>query len=532
MALDMYRSRRPAWLIVAACLAAVWAGCGSGRTPDRRPDVILITLDTTRADRIGCYGCDFAATPILDAFAGEATRFRDATAHIAMTLTSHTTMLTGLTQLEHGVHRNSSYLLHDEFQTLAELLKEAGYETAAFVSSYALAPQYGLTQGFDVYLCPEQEQDGRITTRQAAEWLAERGDSSSVFLWVHYWEPHDPYTPPEPFASATKGLPYDAEISYMDSLLGQLLDALRAEGRYDPAHIIMIGDHGEGLFDHDEEFHSLLIYDSTVHIPFLWKRPGQKRGTTVDPVVGCVDITPTVCDYLGLKPGAAFEGLSLRPTMEKNRPPEREGLYLGSLVPYLAFEWSPLHAWRTQEWKYIACPEPELYHITSDPGELDNRVLRDPEIATRMREQLSDYMAEHDRVDMFNSARTLSVQEREKMASLGYIINESPKVDPGMAAWDTGEGGGGGTRLGDGSDEGDGDGHEARLGVGGVGGLGGSAHDGDDARATPGTIGSLFAGLPDPKKYIHLENEFERMRDGRTAQQWDEVLVTSHPISE
>lgn len=487
------RRAQSALVIFAATGLPLWlSGCGPAPTADQRADIILITLDTTRADRIGCYGCEFASTPVLDAFAGTATRFRDASAHIAMTLTSHTTMLTGLTQLEHGVHRNSSYFLREEFVTLAELLKARGYDTAAFLSSYALAPQYGLSQGFDVYLSPEKEQDGRITTAQATEWLAAREDSASLLLWVHYWEPHDPYTPPEPFAAATRGIPYDAEISYMDSLLGRLLDALRAQGRYASSHVIIIGDHGEGLFDHDEEFHSLLIYDSTVRVPFFWKLPGQTKGRTADPVVGCVDITPTLCDYLSLDPGVPLEGLSLRRTIEKGLAPDREGIYLGSLVPYLAFEWSPLHAWRTREWKFIACPQPELYHIPSDPGELDNRIAQEPAVATQLRADLDAYLAKHDRLEMFTSARHLSKQERERMASLGYIINE-----PRPAA---------------------------------SGGLETGSPDAASHPAGSGLAGSPFAGLPNPATYIHLENEFEQMRDGRTEGDWPSVLDASQII--
>lgn len=432
------------------------------------PDVILITLDTTRADRIGCYGYEPASTPRLDAFAGGSTRFADASAHTASTLSSHATMLTGLTQLEHGVHRNAAYFLQDEFTTFTEVIAGQGYETGAVLSSFVLGARYGLDQGFAHYDRPETYRTGDVTTGLARDWIAAQSDTTRVFLWVHYWDPHDPYTPVEPFASTTRGTPYDAEISYMDHQVGWLLDALKANGRFENSHIIIVGDHGEGLGDHDEEFHSLLVYDSTIRVPFLWKTPGQTRGKVVDAPVGCADITPTLLDFLKLESELAFEGVSLEPTMKGSASPDREGLYVGSLVPFLALGWSPLHAWREPEWKYISCPEPELYDLTEDPGERTNRIGQEPEIAERMRVRLEEYLSVHDRSTP--SARKVSNEERELMASLGYLVNK-PR---------------------------------------------------EDVR--------VYTTLPDPKKYVRLETEFEELRDSRISQDWPLALAASETI--
>lgn len=407
---------------ILAWALSLW-GCAREVRP-ANPDIAFITLDTTRADRLGCYGCSLAATPVLDEFAGRATRFAYACAPTGATLPSHATMLTGLTQLEHGVYRNATFHLKDEYQTLPEMLAPRGYEAAAFISSISLDERFGTDQGFSPYRVPENTRTGEEVTDLALAWLDARAGAAPLMLWVHYWDPHDPYEPLEPFASATRGSPYDAELSYMDHHLGRLLAGLRARGLFEDAHVIIAGDHGEGLYEHGERYHGLLLYDTTIHVPLLWKLPGQTQGRVVADGVALADITPTLVELLDLAEPGPFAGRSLVPALERGRPLARAGVYTGSLIPYLTYEWSPLHAWQTEDWKYIEGPEPELYHRPSDPREERNRVTEDRAVAAAMAAALADYLRVHDRHERFVAAKEVDESLREQMGSLGYITHE------------------------------------------------------------------------------------------------------------
>src|SRR5688500_17023042 len=269
------------------------------RAAPRPLDVILITLDTLRADRLGCYGRQGGTSPHLDALARRGVLFRRAYAHAPLTAPSHSPLLTGLLPSRHGVHDNGGYVLKDEFPTLAEQMVEAGYRTGAFVSAFVLDRRFGLARGFATYEDevgggPDQtlaEVKGEVTVGRALAWLRSP-DPRPAFAWVHLYDPHHPYEPPEPFAGRFKDQPYDGEIAYADEQVGRLMQALATRGR--PALVAVVGDHGESLGEHQELTHSYFIYGGTQRVPLILSLPGWlPEGTVVEPVVRAVDLMPT-----------------------------------------------------------------------------------------------------------------------------------------------------------------------------------------------------------------------------------------------
>lgn len=405
------------WLLAATLLAA---GCGS---EDSRPDIILVTFDTTRADRLGCYGYRVADTPNIDAFARQAVLFENAVTAVPVTSPAHASMMTGLSPLRHGVRNNGSFVLREQHTTLAERLRARGYRTAAFVSAFVLHRQFGLSQGFDFYDDDlVNERSAAETTRRAVAWLQEAG-AEPVFLWVHYFDPHTPWAPIEPFASRTRGTAYDAEISAMDAAFGELLGALRAGGRFDPAHILVVGDHGEGLEDHGELEHGVFLYEECLRIPFIWKTPGQRATGRQSGLVGTVDLLPTLLELSGTQGPAPEEidGLSLAAVARGGGVPDREGLYAETLFPYYNFEWCPLFAWRTGGQKFVEAPRAELYDLKADPAERRNLLEGDPGGGHLMRKRLRNYRLRYGTESGLPPEEVLSPEVEERLRSLGYI---------------------------------------------------------------------------------------------------------------
>ncbi|MBD3237600.1 MAG: sulfatase-like hydrolase/transferase, partial [Candidatus Eisenbacteria bacterium] len=375
--------------LLAGSLQLGSLGCAG---PGRDPDIVLITLDTTRADRLGCYGSTIAATPHLDRVAEEAILFENAITSVPLTLPSHASILTGLHPPSHGARNNASFRVDDEITTLAERLSARGYHCAAFVSAYVLDHAFGLQQGFAHYddALGGVERSADETTARAVDYLARQGEQP-LFLWVHYFDPHTPWAPPEPFASDTRGSAYDAEISSMDAGLGELLEALRARGRYGDAHLIIVADHGEGLGDHREHEHGIFLYEECLRVPWLWKLPGARRTGREPALVGTVDLVPTLCDLLRLPQDRSLEGASLRALLDGGAPPARAGLYAETMYPYYSYGWSPLEAWREADLKLIAAPEAELYDLSGDPAERMNLRNQRAASAARLRERLRAY---------------------------------------------------------------------------------------------------------------------------------------------
>jgi choline-sulfatase len=373
------------------------------RAAPRPLDVILLTLDTTRADRLGCYGRAGGTSPNLDGLARTGVMFRRAYSHVPLTAPSHSSLLTGLLPSRHGVHDNGGYVLKEEFATLAEQFVEAGYRTGAFVSAFVLDRRFGLARGFATYeddvLQGRPEEilaavRGEVTVDRALAWLR-APDPRPSFAWVHFYDPHLPYDPPEPYATQFKDQPYDGEIAYMDAQVGRLLRAVAARGR--PTLVAAVGDHGESLGEHQEMTHSYFIYQATQRVPFILALPGWlPQGLVVEPVVRGVDLMPTLLEIAGLRVPAGLDGESLVPLVTQRSDREPGPVYLESYHPRLWWGARELLGLRTGPWLFIQSPRPELYNVDEDPAETVNLAARYPQEMERFAARLKAYTAGRD----------------------------------------------------------------------------------------------------------------------------------------
>jgi choline-sulfatase len=372
------------FLRILFCVIAVSSLAGQTKTRDAvRPDVFLVTIDTLRADHVHCYGDEHIETPALDALAKDGIRFSQAFTPSPITNSSHTTILTGLLPSSHGV-TDFGIPLSPTHVTWAELLKQDGYHTAAFIGavildSKKLAP--GLDRGFDFYdNFPEHSQSksrwGRIERRgmdvvQRAEAWSSAHPSGPHFTWVHLYDPHDPYEPPPPYSEIYRDRLYDGEIAYADSALGNFIDYLKKRGWYDGAVVIVVGDHGEGLGEHHEMTHGIFLYDSTTHVPLIIKLPKhESAGKQVEAQVRTTDILPTVLGIIGISAPAHLDGDSLQPYFTASGTAGR--VAYGETDYPLRFGWAPLRSVRDDGFKFIEAPHPELYDLHSDAAETHN----------------------------------------------------------------------------------------------------------------------------------------------------------------
>ena len=380
-------------LMLGVMAAATFAAAAPPAKP-APPDVFLITIDTLRADHVHCYGDAGVQTPALDSLAKDGFRFAQAFTPSPITNTSHTTILTGLLPSSHGVTDFAVPLL-ETHATMAQLLKKQGYKTAAFIGavildSKSLAP--GLDRGFDFYdNFPEHaagksrwgrvERRGADVVQHAEAWLTAH-PAGPHFVWVHLYDPHDPYEPPAPFPQT-----YDGEIAYADSVLGNFFAYLKQRGWYENALVIAVADHGEGLGEHHEDTHGIFLYDSTTHVPLIVKLPGKTSAAKlVDAQVRTTDILPTVLTSLGLALPQALDGEALQPFFAgeaASRPA------IGETDYPLRFGWAPLKSVRADGFKFIEAPRPEFYDLHADPGELTNNYKAGDAAAQKFRDQLA-----------------------------------------------------------------------------------------------------------------------------------------------
>ncbi len=428
---------------IAAALFVLLAVAAAGPTTglaQAKPNLLVISIDTLRADRLGSYGYPLARTPVLDGLASEAVRFEQAFTTAPLTLPAHCSLMTGTYPLHHAVRDNSGYVLPQSRTTLAELLLKHGYQTAAFVGAFVLDSKFGLDQGFETYYDDfdlsefENVSPGYIQRRgdevvQAAlDWLSRR-DRAPFFLWVHLYDPHDPYTPPEPFASQHPGRPYDGEIAFTDQNVGTLLEGLKKQGGYENTLIVVVGDHGESLGEHQEEKHGLFVYNATLQIPLLVKLPGEKtQGSTVSEPVSLVDVAPTVMQLLEIDRGLApdVQGRGLAASILKNSSPAPARLYAESHYPNTQFGWSPLRALISGRYKYVQAPTPELFDLHTDFAEKQNLAARDTALTNRLRKELEalEKRFAGDSAEAASSARPDSETLR-KLQALGYVAGTS-----------------------------------------------------------------------------------------------------------
>ncbi len=392
--------------------------------------VILISIDTLRADHLPVYGYRSVATPAIDALAADGTLFEHAWSHCPMTLPSHLSMLTGLLPPEHGVRNNLGFRFDaTRHPSLPLLLKAKGYSTGAAISSYVLRGETGMRAMFDRYddaIDPkpgadfsEYQRSGSLTAGIASDWIAEQGQSP-FFYFLHLYEPHVPYAPPEPFRSRYASRPYDGEIAAADAILGSFIAALKQHGIYDRAVIILTSDHGEGLGDHGEQQHSILLYQEAIRVPLIVKLPHSRRaGQRVTRPAGLADIAPTV---------ARLTGITLPPTAHSvglfEAAPADRTIYSETIYPYIQLGWSDLRSAINNRFHYIDGPRPELYDIHKDPRETTNVVQRERRMASALRKQLAPFP----RADKVET--DIDPEVAARLASLGYIGNARVRADP------------------------------------------------------------------------------------------------------
>jgi choline-sulfatase len=389
-----------------------------------RPNVLLVTIDTLRADALGCYGRVDAGTPVLDALATRGVRFETAIAPAPLTSPSHASILTGLLPVRHGVRDNGGYVLPDEVASVAEAFRRAGYRTAGFVSGFPLARRFGFARGLETFddhfprgnprRAPYVERDAAGTTDVVLGWLG-AGDPAPFFAWVHYYDPHAPYEAPPPFAERFRARPYQGEVAFVDVQLGRLLRRLGETGLAARTIVLVIADHGESLGEHGEETHGIFVYDATVRIPWILAGPGVPPRVVSRVGARVIDVAPTLLDLAGLPPLPGIDGRSLRPATTGDM--RDEPAYVESLSPLLHLGWAPLHAWRTRRWKLIEAPRVELYDLVEDPREEKNVAAEHRDVVDEMRRPLGAAMA----APAPDAAHALDAETAERLSALGYL---------------------------------------------------------------------------------------------------------------
>lgn len=409
-------------LVVALACAAVWYG----RPP--RPNIVLVTFDTTRADRLGAYGYASGATAGFDEFAQQGVIFENAYAPAPITLPSHATMLTGLYPPEHGLRVNGSGRLGNEIPILSEILKREGYETGAFIAAVVLDSMYGLDRGFDVYDDDvprsaahhgERRRDGKQVVDAALAWLKQR-TTAPFFCWIHLYDAHAPYDPRSGvYGQKFAEHPYDAGVAWEVEQFARVTAWLKERQLADDTVVIVAGDHGEGLGEHQEFEHGMLVYNTTLEVPLAFVGPAHCRpGTRVSTAVSLVDLMPTVLDILRIPAPASISGRSLLPALGGEQIAARD-CYAEAETPYSLNRWAPLRAVISSDWKYIRTTRPELYDLAHDPEELTNLADSDAETSRRLSALLQDLEASF--VIAAPSRANLSEDDLANLRALGYV---------------------------------------------------------------------------------------------------------------
>jgi arylsulfatase A-like enzyme/Tfp pilus assembly protein PilF len=413
-------------------------------------NVLLFTLDTTRADHIGCYGYPNIRTPNIDGLAAEGVLFKNATAQAPLTLPSHSSIFTGTYPFIHGVRDNGGFYLEPEKITLAEVLKQKGWTTSAFIGAFVLDSRWGINQGFDYYYdnfdfakykkisLDSVQREGGEVIKAFFDWFKTNGDRR-FFSWIHLYDAHTPYEPPEPYKSEYSGRPwglYDGEIAYVDSLIGKVLESLREKGVLDKTIIIIAADHGESLGEHGESSHAFFIYDSTISVPLILKLPGSKlKAKTIDAQVENVDIMPTLLDLLGITVPTVVQGRSLVPLLAGGRSAADRMAYSESYYPRYHYGWSELRSLRTVRYQYIQAPRPELYDIVRDPMERTNIFGQSGSQAERFIKEMKRLQERSPTLgDESKAPRQVDNDTLEKLKALGYVGGFTSSAKLGRSA--------------------------------------------------------------------------------------------------
>jgi arylsulfatase A-like enzyme/tetratricopeptide (TPR) repeat protein len=432
------------------------------------PGVLLLTIDTLRADHLGCYGYRHGATPTMDGLAKQAAKFEHAFAPVPLTLPSHAALLTGTYPLYNGVRDQPGFRLPDDIPTLAESFTRTGYATAAVLGSPVLSRRFGLSRGFDEYddrfgASTEEQEAGLPNIKRPAEtvvrlglaWLDSKPAGKPFLLWLHFYDPHLPYRAPEPFRSRFADRPYDGEVAYTDSALAMLFAGLRSRGLYDSTVIALTADHGEGLGEHGESTHGYFIYDSTLRVPLLVKATTEVRDAgpshgaagpalhqappiplnggaieaqprDIKAPVSLVDLAVTLLHLAGINAPASMQGTDFSASIVSGEEPRPHPVYAETMYPLMHLGWNPLWALVSQTpaggaVKYIQAPRPELYDLGSDPGETRNEYLSRPAEATAHRQELDAFVKAHAPTQPASGRGPVSAETAKLFASLGYV---------------------------------------------------------------------------------------------------------------
>jgi arylsulfatase A-like enzyme len=455
----MGKRRLPRTLfLLAACIAVLFAGVHLLKRTGRRPNLVLIVIDTLRADHVGCYGYTRLDTPRIDDLASRGVRFENATAHSPLTLPSLSSIMTSRIPPTHGAHYNEGFYLDPSALTLAEILKGEGYSTGAILGAVVLDSISGISQGFDRYednfgafdgyllhveiiesdLSYSQRRAGEVTDL-GLKMVDKMAGDTPFFLFLHYFDPHSPYDPPPPHDIGDSGITgnpvdaivrtYDGEIAYTDEQIGRFLDGLEARDRVENTLVVLTSDHGEGLGEHGERSHGYLACEGTMRIPMIFSMPDRlPEGAVRSDLARHVDIVPTTLEILGIEEGHRdrFYGKSLFADGEEA---DTDFAYFESATTYIVHRWSALRGVRSTSWKYISAPREELYDLGADPREKDNLIDERPRVADSLRKELSAMIAEVEiyqgaGVDGEMSARRERIESAdfvERMRALGYI---------------------------------------------------------------------------------------------------------------
>jgi arylsulfatase A-like enzyme len=421
------RPGRWPWLLGAAALLGLGAGgLWLGLEPREPCPVVLISIDTLRADRLPLYGYKRIETPAIDALAKDGVVFENAYSHVPLTLPSHSTMFTGLLPFEHGVRNNTGFTLAPSHPNVVAELAQAGYATGAMVSAFVLRPETGIGAGFGHYdaklsqgaaqfSIAEVQRDGMETAEAAMAWLQGQAERR-FFLFLHLYEPHAPYRPPQRYRDRYPSA-YDGDVAYADEIVGRFLAELKQLGRYDESLVVLLSDHGEGLGDHGEQEHGVFVYREALHVPMVLKFPHSRwAGRRVSRPVGLADVAPTLRDWVGLPRAERQSGRSLLEALDADGP-ALEPIYAESLYARYHFGWKEVYALTDSKHSYILAPRDELYDIAKDPGQRENLVAWEPKIREQMRLRLQEIVAS----TTITAPGQSSAEELAALEALGYV---------------------------------------------------------------------------------------------------------------
>lgn len=422
----------PRWLVslAIACLLAFAHTAAAQRAPVS--NLVVITIDTLRADHLGCYGDKQVRTPNIDALAAEGFRFTRAYTSVPVTLPSHTVIFTGTYPMFSGMHDFAGNKLAATQPTLASVLQANGFDTGAVVASAVLDSRFGLNHGFDFYYdhfdfnrlqesnIEEMARPGNLVADAALDWLKQHSQNK-FFLWMHLYDPHVPYRLVEPYKTQYKDHPYDGEIAFADEQVGRITQFLKQKNLYSKTLIVLCADHGESLGEHGEKSHGFFIYNATLHVPLIFHLPGaQQRPRVITGLANLADLMPTVLDALGVAAPADVQGEDLLPVLEGKRQPQPRNLYSESFLARLHFNWSQLRGIETERYQFIEAPKAELYDLTEDPGERRNLAAQKPAVCAELRAALRRIIAQYSASQELAQRTGLDPALMERLKSLGY----------------------------------------------------------------------------------------------------------------